>query len=148
MEREVKHHESADHFGWPWIALCLALALHVLDEAVHDFLSVYNPVVEAIRSSLFFLPLPTFVFSTWLGGLYFAILILLALSPWAFKNSRRLQRSAQMFAILMIGNTLLHIVSSIYWKRFLPGVYSSPLLLFCSLLLLYKVRKIGGQHPH
>ena len=31
------------------MSLCLALAAHVFDEAMTDFLSVYNPTVQAIR---------------------------------------------------------------------------------------------------
>ena len=33
-----------------WILLCLALALHVFDEATTGFLGVYNPTVLAIRA--------------------------------------------------------------------------------------------------
>ena len=29
--------------GFAWLAMSLTLALHVLDEALNDFLSVYNP---------------------------------------------------------------------------------------------------------
>ena len=50
-------------FGFAWLAFALALAVHVLDEATHDFLSVYNPSAQAIRSRLPFLPLPTFISS-------------------------------------------------------------------------------------
>jgi hypothetical protein len=32
-------------FGIAWIALCLAFALHIIDEALTGFLSVYNPTV-------------------------------------------------------------------------------------------------------
>ena len=31
------------HFGRAWLGLAGALALHVTDEALTDFLSVYNP---------------------------------------------------------------------------------------------------------
>ena len=55
--------------GRAWIFLTIALALHVLDEAVHDFLSIYNPAARALRDRLPFLPLPTFSFGVWLGGL-------------------------------------------------------------------------------
>ena len=36
-------------FGGPWVALCCAFALHVLDEALTGFLDVYNPTVAALR---------------------------------------------------------------------------------------------------
>jgi hypothetical protein len=56
-------------WGTTWVALSLALALHVWDEAAHDFLAVYNPTVLSIRERLPFLPLPTFTFGEWLFGL-------------------------------------------------------------------------------
>ena len=48
--------------GLAWVLLTLALAAHVVDEAVNDFLSFYNPAVQAIRQVAPFLPLPTFTF--------------------------------------------------------------------------------------
>ncbi|MGO8792293.1 MAG: hypothetical protein ACLQVL_33560, partial [Terriglobia bacterium] len=54
---------------WAWIALCLALALHVVDEASTGFLSVYNPTVVALRKSRPWLPFPVFTFGVWLAGL-------------------------------------------------------------------------------
>jgi hypothetical protein len=56
------------HFGIAWLALCIAFAIHVADEALTDFLSVYNPAVRAIRARFPFLPLPTFTFRVWLTG--------------------------------------------------------------------------------
>jgi len=44
------------------VGLCVAFGLHVVDEALTDFLSVYNPIVRAVRARLPFLPLPTFTF--------------------------------------------------------------------------------------
>ena len=49
-----------------WVALCTAFVAHVVDEALTDFLSVYNPAVSALRETLPLLPLPTFAFSSWL----------------------------------------------------------------------------------
>lgn len=37
-------------FGWAWVSLCIALAIHVADEALTDFLSVYNPTVRAVQA--------------------------------------------------------------------------------------------------
>jgi hypothetical protein len=47
-------------FGVAWVLLSVALTLQVIDEAVTDFLSVYNPVVQAIRKRVPFIPLPIF----------------------------------------------------------------------------------------
>jgi len=121
----------ASNFGWAWVALCLAFALHVTDEALTDFLSIYNPTVRAIRLHLPFLPLPTFTFKVWLIGLASVIGLLLALSPLAFRGARRMSPLAYVFGIIMLANGLQHIVGSIYMERLMPGVYSSPLLLIC-----------------
>ncbi len=131
---------QALNFGWAWVALCLAFALHVTDEALTDFLSVYNPTVRAIRQRLPFLPLPTFTFKVWLIGLASAVMLLLALSPFAFRGARRMAPLAYVFGIIMIANGLQHIAGSIYLGRLAPGVYSSPLLLICSIYLLINVR--------
>jgi hypothetical protein len=48
--------ERQFNFGWAWIALCLALAFHVTDKALANFLSVYNPTVMAVRQRLPLLP--------------------------------------------------------------------------------------------
>lgn len=39
-----------------WILLCLAVVLHVIDEATHNFLAVYNPTVMALRERVPRLP--------------------------------------------------------------------------------------------
>ena len=123
-------------FGQAWIALTVALALHVADEVANDFLSVYNPTVRGIRDRFPLLPLPTFTFQVWLGGLVIAIVILLALSPLAFRGVRWLRVLTLPYGALMLLNGLGHIGSSIYYGRLMPGVYSAPFLLGASAYLL------------
>src|SRR5713226_9868296 len=79
---------STFKLGIAWVAICLALAIHVTDEASTGFLSVYNPTVLALRAKLGFWPMPTFEFREWLTGLVLRILLLAALSPYAFRNVR------------------------------------------------------------
>ena len=81
-------------FGIAWVAFALALALHVPDEATHNFLASYNPGVLAIRARFPFLPLPTFTFGVWLSLLIAGITLLLCLSPLAFRGSRWLRMAA------------------------------------------------------
>ena len=126
--------------GRAWVALCLALAVHVADEALTDFLSVYNPTVRALRSRVPFLPLPTFTFGIWLGGLIAAVILLLLLSPFAFRPARWMAPLSYIFGILMLFNGLQHIAGSFYLGRLMPGVYSSPLLLAASVYLLARAR--------
>ena len=114
---------SSKHFGYAWLAFALAVAVHVFDEATHDFLSVYNPTARAIREQLPFLPLPTFSFAVWLGGLIAGIVLLLCLTPLAFRGNRTLRTIALPLAILVgIGNALGHFGGSLYFDRWMPGV--------------------------
>jgi hypothetical protein len=124
-------------FGIAWIAFTLALALHVTDEATHNFLATYNPSVLAIRARLPFLPLPTFTFGVWLGLLTAGIVLLLCLAPLAFRGSRWMRIAAWPLGLLIgVANASLHISSSIYFHRWMPGVYSSPVLLIAAIYLL------------
>lgn len=128
-------------FGMAWVAFALALAVHVADEATHDFLSMYNPSVRAIRARLPFLPLPTFTFRVWLTLLIAGILLLLCLFPFAFRGASWLRLLSRPLGILVgVLNATLHISSSVYFHRWMPGVYSSPLLLTAALVLLASSR--------
>src|SRR5713226_6464965 len=73
--------------GIAWVALCAALAVHVTDEALTGFLSVYNPTVLALRTRLGYWPMPTFEFRQWLTDLSVGIFVLI-LTPFAFRNAR------------------------------------------------------------
>jgi hypothetical protein len=132
---------SVNHRGWAWMSLCLALAAHVFDEAMTDFLSVYNPTVQAIRQKFQFFPMPVFTFEVWLTGLIAAIIILLLLAPFAFRQRGWIRLLSYPFAILMLLNGLGHIAGSFYLGRLAPGVYSVPLLLAGSIYLLWSVRR-------
>lgn len=128
-----------NHFGMAWMTLCVALAVHVADEAFTNFLSVYNPAVQTIRSHWPLIPLPTFSFPVWLTGLIAAVILLLSLSPFAFRKARFMAPLSCVFGIVMLGNGLLHIGGSIYMGRLMPGVYSAPSLLASSAYLLTTV---------
>lgn len=130
---------AAHHWGWAWVALCAALAIHVVDEALTNFLSVYNPTVLALRGRFPFLPLPTFRFAGWLSGLTLGVGVLLALSPFAFRAARWMVPVSYLFGGLMLANSLGHLVGSIYRGRLMPGAYSAPLLLAASLFLIVRV---------
>jgi len=143
----VSNPDTAGRFGFAWLGLTFALALHVADEAAHDFLSVYNPSVTAIRQHLPFLPLPTFTFPVWLTGLIFGVLLLLALSPLAFRGNRWIRRLSYPLAALMFANGLGHIGGSLYFQNLMPGVWSSPLLLLASAWLFLSARRAGRVIP-
>jgi hypothetical protein len=140
-------------FGIAWLLFAISLGVHVLDEATHDFLSTYNSSVRTIRTRLPFLPLPTFEFRVWLTLLITAIFLSLCLSPFAFRGKSWLQIvSRPLGAVVGVLNATLHISSSIYFHRWMPGVYSSPLLLIAAIYLLASPwvrpsRKMAGSQP-
>jgi hypothetical protein len=128
-------------FGFAWIGFGMAVAIHVLDEAAHDFLAFYNPNARAIRARLPSLPLPVFTFETWLASLATGIAIFLCLSPFAFRGMRWTRVAAIPIALLAgILNAAAHMLSSIYYHRWMPGVYSSPLLLLAAAFLIATAR--------
>ena len=124
-------------FGLAWLLLSIALALHVFDEAATDFLAVYNPAVLAIRKRISFLPLPTFTFPVWLAGLCLGIAVAFTLSFLAFRGSRIAVVAAYPVAVLMFTNGLGHIGMSLYRRRIMPGLCSSPFLMAASAYLFY-----------
>jgi hypothetical protein len=136
-------------FGRAWLSLCLALALHVTDEALTGFLSVYNPTVLALRSSVPWLPLPVFEFREWLTGLIVALIMLSLLSAFAFRRARWMRPAAYAFAVIMIANAVGHTtgtllgrtVASVHFPRPMPGFYSSPFLFAASVYLLLRLRR-------
>lgn len=138
---------SSNHrFGIWWLAFGYTLALHVLDEAAHDFLAVYNPNALALRRWLPFLPLPVFTFRSWVGSLLCGLTIWLALGPLAFRGNRWQRWLAVPISVLAgIANGLAHILSSIYLQRFMPGVFSAPLILFSGIMLLRSALAVGWE---
>ena len=139
---------SHSRFGIAWLLFAFALALHVSDEATHDFLSVYNPMARMVRER-FSLPIPVFTFEVWLIGLFAAVALLLCLSPLAFRNVRWLRVVAVPLAFLVgLGNATLHISISLYLHRAMPGVYSSPVLFVAGVFLLYCAVAPGDLRAH
>ena len=119
-----------------WMALCGALAVHITDEASTGFLDWYNPTVLAIREKYPLIPLPTFTFEIWLPLLIFAVVMLTAASYFVWKGRWAMRPISHIFAVFMLVNGLLHIGHSLCMRDFMPGVYSSPLLLAASIALI------------
>ena len=132
-----------------WLAFALTLAAHAGDEALHDFLSVYNPRARSIRARWPFLPVPVFTFGAWLALLAGAILALLLLSPLAFRGSRALSIAAVPVALLGgLANGAVHLLASVYYRRWMPGVYTAPLLLASGVVLLRAAQQCREQPAH
>jgi hypothetical protein len=113
-----------------------AIAVHVFDEAVNDFLSFYNPLALDIRESLGFSFPPMFTFEMWLGGLIVGILVCFALTLIVKRGRRIIRVFTIVLGILMIANSLGHILGSAYSGSLLPGFWSSPLLLITASLVV------------
>jgi hypothetical protein len=128
-----------------WIALCGALAIHVADEALTDFLAVYNPAVVSLRERYPRLPLTAFAFETWLAWLIFAVVSLVAASCFVWRGRWAMRPISHVFAGFMLLNGLLHIAGSIYLGTLMPGVYSSPLLIAASVFLITTTRSYSAN---
>lgn len=123
-----------------WMGLCVALAIHIADEALTDFLAFQNPTVLALREKYPFLPLPLFTFEVWLSLLIFAVVALTAVSYFVWKGRWAMRPISYAFAGFMFLNALLHIAISLYMRELVSGVYSSPLLLVASIALITSTR--------
>lgn len=136
-------------YGRPWLLLCAAVALHVTDEALTGFLSVYNPTALEIRRTLgWTLFPPVFTFAGWISGLAIGIVLLFLLAPLAFAGSRGFKPFACVFALLMVLNGVGHTLGTIFGRSFadirfprpMPGFWSSPFLIAASVYLLVAAR--------
>jgi hypothetical protein len=141
---------SHARLGNAWTYIWVAIGLHVTDEALTGFLHVYNPTVLAMRERLSWWPMPIFTFDVWLAGLIAGIGILVALTPFAFRNASWLRPVFYFCAIVLCianacGHTLATIlgqtVSAVHFTRPAPGFYSSPLLLFAGIYAIVQLRR-------
>ena len=148
---------NAKGFGRPWIALCVAFALHVLDEATTGFLPVYNATVIAARERWGWFPMPTFAYRRWLTLLIVGVVFCFALTPLASQGARRMRLFAWFLAILHFFNATGHTVATILGHTFpsvtFPrpalGFYSSPLLYIGSIWLIARLwQSSPGNSQH
>ncbi len=83
-------------------------------------------------------------FRTWLSGLVGANLVLLGLTPWAYRNAEWLRLLARGFAGIQLPNGTWHIlatilgrtVPSLHFEGPAPGVYTAPLLVALAVSLV------------
>jgi hypothetical protein len=140
---------SASGFGSAWFALCVAFALHIVDEASTGFLAVYNPTVTILRERWGWFPVPPYEFREWLTGVMVVCGVLFCLTPLAARGMRGLRPVAWCYAILMflnsLGHTLFSIlgrtVAAVTFPRPAPGFYSSPFLFAAALWLMLRLRR-------
>jgi hypothetical protein len=138
-----------DRLSISWLFLIVSLTLHVIDEALNNFLDFYNPLGLKIKEHISFIPLPTFTFRIWISGLSIGVVLLLLMTPFIYDRNRFFIPVAKIFSILMILNGLAHIIGSIYYDRILPGLFSSPILIIFSayfILVLILNKKESQIH--
>ena len=131
-----------------WMSLCGALAIHVADEALTGFLDRYNPIFREAREQYPLLLLPTFTFEIWLPLLIFAVVMLSAASWFVWKGRWAMRPISHVFAIFMLVNGLLGLAGLIcetYMREFMPGVYTSPLLVATSIALIVYTRALSAR---
>ena len=119
-----------------WLYLVVGLGVHVLDEALTGFLDFYNPLILQLRERLGFWPIPTLTFGVWLAGLIAAVVVLALLTPAVRRGAAGTGVLSWVFAIIMLGNGFAHLAASVYYRRWLPGATSAPLLLIAATALV------------
>jgi hypothetical protein len=126
-----------------WLSLAVVLGLHVADEASHDFLSWYNPIAAWIQARLGGLPFPpVFSFRIWLIGLVAMVLLCVAITPLLQPDRRWMVNIATVWAVIHIGNGLVHIAGSLVAGRLTPGTWTAPLLLMAAPWLLIETWRV------
>lgn len=130
--------------GLAWFYLCCLLVAHGVEEAMGGFVDVWNPVLATVRATTG-LPLPQFQISVWLGCLVVVVLVLLALTAFAFRTPMSMTTASVVFGAIMIVNGVNHLASPLYLGRFLPGQFTSPLLIASGTWLIVQARRVEGR---
>jgi protein-S-isoprenylcysteine O-methyltransferase Ste14 len=130
--------------GRAWLYLCAVLAAHGVEEALNGFLDVWNPFLASVRARTG-LPLPHLTFDGWVTALVVGIVALTAMTPFVARGVRGFRVASYVFAGVMIANGVNHLASPLYLGRFLPGQFTSPLLILASAWLILAARRSG--HP-
>lgn len=118
------------NLGTAWIILTSILTLHVIDQAVNDFLPIYNAMAKIVGY------LPVFTFNQWIIGLICAIIILFLLSRYALRQRLWICYLSLFYGVFMILNGIGHIAMTIYFKEPSPGFYSAVLLILSAIFLI------------
>lgn len=135
----------SNHDVLAWVLFVSALALHVFDEAMTDFLPFYNQTVLSLKERFGFFPAPTFTFQNWLTGLITLIVIGYLATIKVAQGGRVIRVVTVALGFLMIANALGHLLGSLYYGRMLPGLLSSPILLAASVWVIIRGFRNSSQ---
>jgi hypothetical protein len=126
------------------MTLTLALVIHLISEAGHNSISIYEQTAAAFHERLPFLPWPTF--GWWLTGLAVTVLVLFALLPLAFRAGRWMRRAAYLFALWAALNAFAHLTEALRFSATTGGTWSAMLLLVAAALLFVAARRVTPNH--
>jgi hypothetical protein len=140
-------------FGFAWLLLCVAFALHIWDEAAHDFLSYYNATALTLYGHFSWIPRMDVTFRQWIIGSLVFIVACVGLTPLAFRNARWLRPLAYPFGLILFLISIGHVVAqilggtvpSVRFDGISPGFYTAPLLLAASGYLLWRLRRTSDS---
>ncbi len=118
------------------------------DEWATDFLALYNPAVDRIRSAYPAIPLPSFSYEVWLATLGCAVAALFVLTPLAGPGGWGLTLVGRVYCVLMALNGAAHLALSAWAGEWLPGSTSSPLLLVAAAWLWRAMPTSGEAREH
>ncbi len=127
-----------------WLVLLTAMTLHVIDEALTNFLSEFNALVPLGRSLTGIAAIPHLSGEIWLGGVLILLVTGLALTPIVQRGHLPIRVVATALGILMILNACAHIAWSVASGRLMPGALSSPILGAAGAFMA--VRGLNGRY--
>jgi hypothetical protein len=141
--------KAKGNFGLAWLLLCLAFGAHIWDEAAHGFLDYYNATVLTLWGHFPWFPKIDMEFRPWLIRVSGVAVVLLLLTPFAYRHARWMCPLAYVFAGVQFLNGLAHVVftilghtvPSVAFDGPAPGFYSAWLLLASSVFLFWQLRK-------
>jgi hypothetical protein len=138
-----------------WLIACCMLTLHVVDNAVTDFVGYYNSTVLALYGHFSWFPRLDTDFRTWLIAATCALIVPFALTSLVDRHLAVFARLAYVFAAYLLldgcghiaASLLGHTVPSVHFQGLSPGFYSSPFLVAASGFLFWTARKANQAWP-
>jgi Protein of unknown function with HXXEE motif len=148
-EEEPVRNMNPRNFGLAWFIFSVAFALHIWEEAAHDFIGYYNAKVLTLYSRVSWFPRIDVGFRAWLTAFVLANLLLFALTPLALRGVRWLRPLGYALTGFGLANGIGHVfytirgqaVSSARFDGVSPGFYTSLLLLLSATYLFWSLRK-------
>lgn len=141
--------------GGPWLILCFAFAATATELALRDFVGYYDATVLTLYGRLRWFPRLDFDFKQWLAGVIILGAVLLFLTPWAFRGAPFVRKIARTFAMVMLVESLLTVIASlvgqtvpsVHFSGGAPGLYTAPIGLAASILVLRQLRNPRKNTP-